>query len=232
MIEIMKYDKNPLTYLGSCAAECYGQNKPKRYKSIAEKCILSEHGRVTEFPTITMKISEHSAKAIRDLYTHIIGTTRLGSSTRYIDYSKCFNAYVPPKISDNEEALEKWKKHQDQTYEVMQELKEMGVPLEDYTALLPLAYEHTIVLKINLRALVHMFHIRSCTLAYHECRVIMNEIEEAIYKLEDEEWDWCCKNLFVPKCVHMLYCTEGNRSCGMRPTKEYVKELLNKNKED
>lgn len=227
MIKVIDVDYSPLSYLGHCAGICYGQRNPNRYKAIAESCILSEHDRVEEFPTITMEISEYSAKAIRDIYTHIIGTTRLGSSTRYIDYSKGFDFSIPPSVLADPNATKVWCEHMNAVDNVMSELKLMGIPVEDFTGLLPLAYHHTIVLKINLRALVHMFHVRSCTLAYHECRELMKEIKKTILDLDDVEWTWIANNLFVPKCKFRLYCTENkNRSCGLMPNREDVEALV------
>lgn len=101
----------------------------------------------------------------------------------------------------------------------MRDLKELEIPNEDLTNLLPLAYDTTMVLKINLRALIHMFHVRACTCAYWEYREFMKELKDLLGGL-DEEWKFIADNYFVPKCVAIGYCTEKTRHCGLRPLKE------------
>lgn len=107
--------------------------------------------------------------------------------------------------------------------ESMLKLKELGIPTEDYTNLLPLAYSSTIVLKINLRALIHMFNLRLCTCAYWEYREFMIELKKMLSELDDE-WKFLSDNYFVPKCIANGYCDEKTRSCKLMPLKSEVIE--------
>jgi thymidylate synthase (FAD) len=220
MIKILKYTDNPLSFMGKVAGECYGQDNPKRFKNIAKRCLEEGHGRVGEFADVTIKISGYSAKVIRELYTHIVGTSRLSSSTRYIDYSQSFDYITPKTINDNIKK-DVWDNTMKDIKNAIITLKELGVPTEDYTNLLPLAYEQSIVLKINIRALINMFHVRACTCAYWEYRNLMNELKDTLSNL-DEEWKFISDNYFVPKCIAMGYCTEKTRHCGIRPLKENI----------
>lgn len=217
MIKVLQYTGSPLSVMGGIAGECYGQDNPNRFKNIAKRCLEEGHGRVSEFADVTIKISGYSAKVIRELYTHIIGTSRLSSSTRYIDYSKSFN-YITPKTIDTSGKKEIWDNTMKDIRKAIMALKELGVPTEDYTNLLPLAYEQSIVLKINIRALIHMFHVRACTCAYWEYRNLMNELKHVLSNL-DEEWKFIADNYFVSKCIAFGYCEEKTRHCGIRPLK-------------
>ncbi|MGL5576755.1 MAG: FAD-dependent thymidylate synthase [Sarcina sp.] len=218
--------KQPLTVIGESAAYCYGmEDKPKRFVPIAKRCLEEGHGRVGEFANVEIELDGYSAKVIRELYTHIAGTSRLQASTRYIDYSKQFNYVIPFTVSSNPVTLEIWKETMNSIYIGMLALKDLDVPTEDYTNMLPLAYETKMVLKINLRALIHMFNMRACTCAYWEFRVLMNDIKKALSSY-GEEWNFISENYFVPKCIASGYCTEEKRHCGMRPKKSTIDAFL------
>lgn len=218
MIKIKQFTKNPLTTMGEMAGYCYDTTNPKAFKRIGMACMKEGHHRVTEFADVTMEISGYSAKVVRELYCHIIGTSRLQASTRYIDYSEQFRYITPPSIN-NKDKLEVWENCMYDIQQSILKLKELGVPTEDYTNLLPLAYSTKMVLKINVRALIHMFNMRSCTLAYHEFRELMKEMKRELENL-DEEWKWISDNFFVPKCVRDGFCIESKRHCGLRPLRE------------
>lgn len=218
MIKILDITKNPLTHMGMIAGICYGQDNPKRFRKIAERCLSEGHGRVSEFANVTIEIDGYSAKVIRELYTHIIGTNRVQSSTRYIDYSQQFEFITPKTVEKDKLALDVWNNTMVDISLAMERLKELGVPVEDFTNLLPLAYTTKMVLNINIRALIHMFHVRACTCAYWEYRDLMRELKD-ILSQQDDEWKYISDNYFVPKCIANGFCDEGTRHCGIRPLK-------------
>lgn len=218
-IRILNYTQNPLTTIGGIAGICYNQNNQKRFRNIAERCLAEGHGRISEFADITIEIDGYSAKMIRELYTHISGTSRVQASTRYIDYSNgMFDYIIPNTVMSNSKAEEVWHETMINICRSMNKLKELNIPVEDYTNLLPLAYSTKMVLKINLRALIHMFNVRACTCAYWEYRKFMKYLKNELIKLDDE-WNFLCKEYFVPKCIAMGYCNENKRNCGLMPLK-------------
>jgi len=223
MIEIKDYTtKTPLQMIGEFAGICWGANTKDSEKNIkrALDCIVSGHERVEEFPEVYVVLDGYSAKCIRELYTHIGGApTRLQASTRYIDYEKKGVPVVtPPSIANNELAKEAW----DETIEAikrgMKALKALGVPNEDVTNLLPLAYQTKMVWRVNLRTLVHFMNMRLCSRAYWEIRSLSNDLKKALSNYSDE-WKIICDNLFVPKCEVSGYCTE-TKCCGRKPQKQ------------
>ena len=149
-------------------------------------------------------------------YTHIIGTSKLQASTRYIDCSK-FDFYTPNSIKNNADADEVYNNIMDNIKETYTALIGLGIKKEDVANILPLGMSTKIVLRINVRALIHMFELRSCTRAYIEYRQLMNEMKKQLSSL-DQEWDTLCKNYFNPKCIKLGYCNE-RYSCGMMPKK-------------
>ena len=214
---------DPITCIGEEAGICWGANvedKEANYKRGVD-CIKCNHGRTMEFPQIYMVLSGWSAKCIREFYTHIGGApTRLQESTRYVDYSKKFDNVVPPSVQKSEEATKIWNGYMSNVGETISKLKECGVPTEDATNVLPLAYGTKVVVRTNLRNLVDMCHQRLCTRAYWEFRQLMKEI---LWKLENysDEWEDIIYNIkvFKPKCEIIGYCPE-RKGCGRKGKKE------------
>lgn len=210
---------NPISLVGEEAGICWGADttdEAKNYKRGVD-CIKSDHGRAMEFPQIYLVLDGWSAKVIREFYTHIGGApTRLQASTRYIDYSKGFDSVTPPSISGNEEAEETWNEFMATVAPTVEKLKELGVPNEDATNVLPLAYMTKVVVRTNLRNLIDMSHQRLCTRAYWEFRQLMKEI---FWQLENysDEWEDLIYDLkvFKPKCELLGYCPE-TRGCGKK----------------
>src|SRR5574344_982468 len=162
MIEIRKYDKNPITEIGQVAGICWGAditNQINNYKRGLE-CIENNDGRVMEFTDVQLIIDDYSARVIRELYTHIIGTSRLQSSTRYIDYSD-FNYFTPKSDEIKSEAKEVYDANMKNVKETYLALLGLRIKKEDIGGILPLNSTTKIVLKINLRALIHLFNMRT-----------------------------------------------------------------------
>ena len=216
--------KNPITLMGARAGVCWGANvsdDEKNYKRGLD-CIKSGHGRVMEFVNVEMIIDGYSAKVLREYYTHIGGSpTRLQASTRYINYSKGdgFN-YTTPKSIDTNGCWLVWSELMNTINDTVKLLIDEGVPVEDATMALPLAYSSKMVDKRNLRNLVDMSRQRMCSRAYWEYRELFNDICNALREYSDE-WKWSVDNLFHAKCDEVGYCTE-TKSCGRRHKKEEI----------
>lgn len=214
--------KDPLQLIGTTSAVCYNADISNKEKNIkrALDCIHSGHGRVLEWPNVEVIVEGFSAKMMREAMRHIVGTSVLQASTRYIDYEKGFDVITPPAIANNNEAMEVWCKAISDIKMAMGALKALGVPKEDYTNLLPLAYQSKMIWKVNLRTLVNFMNMRLCSRAYWEIREFSNMLKKALMEYSPE-WEIICKELFVPKCDAVGYCTEA-KCCGRRKTKSEV----------
>lgn len=232
MITISEYTtKTPMRMIGEFAGFCWGANTKDNEKNVkrAIDCIMSEHGRTEEFPDLYLIVDGTSAKCLRELYTHIGGSpTRLQASTRYIDYEKKgVPVITPPSIANKELAKEAWDETIESIKKGMNKLKAFGVPNEDVTNLLPLAYQSKMVWKVNLRTLINFMHKRLCARAYWEIRQLSNELKEVISDYSDE-WKQLADWLFVPYCERykfmnpdFCFCTES-KCCGRHPN---IKDL-------
>jgi thymidylate synthase (FAD) len=192
--------------MGEVASSCWNSTPSPQ---IGIDCIESGHGRVLEYADVTIEISGYSARCIREIYTHIAGTSRLQSSTRYINYGE-FNYIIPDSIKNNREALSKYNylmANISQSYKILQDL---NIPKEDIANILPLGMESKMVLKINARAILHMAELRLCNRAYWEFRNFMKELLNTLSKLNNE---WAkIVSYAKPKCKVYGYCNEKN-SC-------------------
>lgn len=211
--------KNPLETIGERAGICWGgdvSDKNKNYKRAID-CILSGHGRVLEYVSIEFVVDEISARAVRELYTHIGGSpTRLQASTRYITYDN-FNYYTP---TENPELKELYEEAMLTISKYHSKLLEAGMSKEDAANLLPLGMTTTVVLKTNLRMIENLMNQRLCTRAYKEMRQFALLLAEELSNV-DSQWKSIVNNMFVPKCKKVGYCIE-NKCCGLSAKKETV----------
>ncbi len=221
MIQIFdSTDKYPLQKIGKMAGVCWNSPIDDIEKNIkrAKECIKSGHGRVLEYVDIELCISEYSARAIREYYTHIGGgPTRLQESTRYVN-CETFKYFVPPTVKASPDSQAAYEECINFIKSKYAELIEKGVSKEDAANVLPLGMYTKIVDKRNLRNMIALMNQRLCSRAYSEIRTMANEIKSSLASYSDE-WKWICENLFVPKCDVSGFCTES-KCCGRRPKKE------------
>ena len=212
---------NPLQLMGEEAGICWNAKTTNEAKNIerAKDCIISGHGRVMEYPQVYMTLDGYSARVIREFYTHVGGlSTRLQSSTRYIDYESGFTFVTPPSIENKEYLRSVYIATMETICKQMKYLEDEGVPREDCAMLLPLGMTTTVVVRMNLRTLVDMSRQRLCSRAYWEFRTLFKDISKALGDYS-EEWKWIVGSCFMPKCEAAGFCTEKN-SCGRKVAKK------------
>ncbi|MCR5254191.1 MAG: FAD-dependent thymidylate synthase [Treponema sp.] len=226
-------EKDPLSHIGENAGVCWNSDITDVEKNIkrGKSCIQSGHLRTAEYPTVEMIIEGYSARCIRELYTHIIGVTRLQDSTRYINFED-FAYYNPGTTEEQKEQIAKTMGDISENYG---KLLDLGMKKEDCANILPLGMHTKIVWKINLRGLIHFMNMRLCNRALKEIRTLAGEIKIKLSAYSDE-WKWICDNYFVPTCKSIGYCTE-EKCCGLMPKgldglkekiiEDYKKELEN-----
>jgi len=211
MIKVISFTKEPLTLMGEVASICWN-SKPS--KTIAKKCMESHHDRVLEFTDVILEIDQYSARMIRELYTHLIGVSRLQESTRYVEYGE-FEFYTPDSVLQDPKALEVYNRVMKFISLNYKLLHEQGIPKEDIANILPLGMFTKIAFKINLRAILHMFELRTCTRTYKEYRNFMEELRTVLSSLDDD-WKFIIDNYAKTKCDISGFCSE-TKSCGRHP---------------
>ena len=206
--------QNPISLIGEMAGICYGSDTSdpdKNYKRGMD-CLISQHGRTWEYPTVYMTLDGYSARVIREFYTHIGGqSTRLQASTRYIDYGN-FKYFTPPSIEADKVAKDAYESCMYHISEAAKDLEAWGIPKEDIANLYPLGMQTKVVVRMNLRTLIDMSHQRMCNRAYHEFRALFSDISTELKKYSSE-WETVVTKMFMPKCKYLRHCPEKN-SCG------------------
>lgn len=183
-----------------------------------------------EYVDLELVISDMSARAMRELYTHIAGVSRLQSSTRYVSEEDGFGFYTPPKIANNDEANEIYTDTMAKIQEGYNKELELGITKEDAANLLPLGMDSKMVWKINLRSLVNFMNRRLCNRAYIEIRDFAKELKNLLAS-QNEEWKWIADSLFVPMCEiykymnpALVFCPEA-QCCGKHKKLTDIKEI-------
>ena len=216
MITILekRTEKDPLCHIGENAGICWNADISNEYNNIirGKSCMKNGHMRCAEYPTVEMILDEYSARCVREMYTHIIGVTRLQESTRYVNCAN-FEYYTPNGIT--EEQKEIYDEIMEEIMKSYQTLLDLGMSKENCANILPLGMNTKVVWKINLRALIHFMNMRLCNRAYKEIRELCNEIKNNLSSYSDE-WKWICENFFVPNCQVIGYCIE-DKCCGKMP---------------
>jgi thymidylate synthase (FAD) len=207
LIRVLDYTEKPLTLMGEVASTCWNSTPTPQ---IGIDCIESNHRRILEYADVTLEIDGYSTRVIRELYTHIIGVSRVQQSTRYINCSD-FKYYTPESIKKDDKILAKYKFLMKEIANSYDWFIKMGIKKEDVANILPLGMNSKIVLKMNARALLHMSENRECVRAYKEFRALMQEIKDTLSALNDE-WKTVV-NYMKPSCEVLGYCREKN-SCG------------------
>lgn len=213
MIRVLNYTQKPLTLMGEVASICWNSTPSPQ---IGIDCIESNHGRILEYADVVIEIDGYSSRMIRELYTHIIGVSRVQQSTRYINCAD-FDYYIPESIQKNDKILFKYKSLMKEIADSYDWFIKMGIKKEDVANILPLGMHSKIVLKINARALLHMSENRECLRAYKEFREFMDELKHVLTGL-NAEWN-VIVNYMKPSCETLGYCREKH-SCGRFPRKE------------
>ena len=224
-IEIIRITEHPLQLIGKCTGVCWNApvDNTEKNRNRAISCIKAGHGRVLEIPDYIVTIDGYSARAMREIYTHLAGgPTRLQSSTRYVDESG-FTYYTPDKCASVPEYANTMAAISDG----YRKLIEAGVPREDAANILPLGMESKMVWKGNLRMLVNFMNRRLCNRALKEVRGFASEFKRLLASVDDE-WAWIAENLFVPSCEQyrflnpeLRFCVEEH-CCGRAPKIEQL----------
>lgn len=93
--------------------------------------------------------------------------------------------------------------------------------VEDSNLVLPRATMSKMTVGLTPEALIRFSWKRLCTRAQpfiHEVAIGM--------KQEVEKYNPQFAKQLVPHCVHLCWCPEGKRSCGLAPTKSQLKEII------
>ena len=200
-------------------------------RGTAEQCMRHEIG--VSFPFEDMDnytFDEYSEKVIDVSPDQIVKNM---GSFRYIDKSG-FTYTTPKEVANNLYANETYTDVMAHIEKARKEIKGIleknGIDEkranECANFVLPRATESTLTIGFTPEALLQFMHKRLCNRAQPEIQILAKLIKKSVEEINPE----FAKEL-VPHCQHLMWCPEGKKmSCGAYPTKDEVKEIIERNR--
>lgn len=211
---------------GLVATVCY--NTPEKYaEKVGLSCLKDGHtsgsrGDFFKFEIICPRFS------MDQLARHEQGVFKNIQSQRYVDMDDNFSIYVPPQVMVDELLRKEYEKYEQACKAIYNKnrylMNEKGITGEQANDLmrtmLPIGVQSKGRFGFDIEALIHFMHKRLCKRADAPIRRVAQLMRDEVLKVEPRY-----KDLLVPQCVAMMYCPE-RKGCGMYPSKEEVKKLI------
>jgi len=93
--------------------------------------------------------------------------------------------------------------------------------VQDANFVLPRATETEFVIGFTPEAFIHFEHKRLCSRAQEFIRELAIKMKNEVAKYNER-----FAREATPQCMHLLWCPEGKRSCGMMPTKAEARMFI------
>lgn len=217
---------------GRFATKCY--DTPVKFANkVGKFCLKSGHFSGSRTRYIEIDVSNVPRALVDQIIRKEQGFVKNVESGRYIDFSD-FEYYTPPLIANIPEAKEIYDNHMLSTRETYSKLVEIlnknGITgeraFEAARGVSPMNYRTGMVIGMTIEALIELCHKRLCTRTQEHSRHLIKMIRDAVVEIVPELAPYT-----VVQCEHLLWCPEGNKCCGLYPTKEEVekayKEIAN-----
>lgn len=239
---------------GEFACVCYDTD-PKYADRVGDACQRSGHMSGSRCEYIKFKISGIDRGTAEQILRHEIGVdpdiscidsyadlsmkntdvspdqiVKNMASFRYIDKTG-FDYAVPKSIEMTPDASKLY-------YEIMtlidkyrslikEALMETGIfesrAAQDANMVLPRATTTSLVIGFTPEALIHFCHKRLCSRAQEFIHEVAHQIKFEVMKYNQRFSDE-----LVPHCEYLLWCPEGEKGCGRKPTRAELSEQLSK----
>lgn len=238
---------------GEFACECY--DTPKKYaEKVGKSCEKSGHMSGSRCEYIKFEI-EADRGTLEQMMRSEIGTrydnqdkyaymdmieaiprvspdeiVKNMASFRYIDKND-FTYAIPKNIQENKDALSLYTglmSYIDTSRKLIKDCLirnnvDLHKAVEDANFVLPRATNTKLTIGFTPEALIRFEQKRLCSRAQDEIREIAIEIKKQVNEINPDFG----KEL-MPHCQYLLWCPEGEKSCGAYPTREELKKTINK----
>jgi len=240
--------KNIFKEWGSFACECYAT--PQKFaEKVGNSCFESGHysGSRTEY--IKFKIEGIDRGISEQIMRHEIGVRQFPiseytydenpnniiknlKSFRYVDMND-FDYTTPITIDKIPEAKEEYDRINNEINKSRIKIKDILInnkvkekqAIEDSNYILPRATNTTLTIGFTIEALIHYMHKRLCVRAQDLHRKVAIMMKEEVIKVLPQ-----LEDRLVPQCEYLLWCPEGDMSCGIKPTRDELMDELFKMK--
>ena len=227
-VELISMPDNMLKTIYTACKTCYSAKLPyenylnapdeEKMLELIKRVIGSGHYSTIEHIQLTFAVQNVSRACTHQLVRHR-HMSFSQKSQRYVKERGEFDYIMPKTIEKNPKLKEKFEEFILNTSNLYQEFIEAGIPAEDARFVMPNAAASSLVTSLNLREMIHLAHLRLCTRAQYEIRIMVKKMCEELIK--EEPW---LKKYLVPKCESLGYCDE-DKSCGRKKVKaEFLRE--------
>lgn len=209
------------------ASVCY-DSTIKSPDAIGKHCMKSGHFSGSRGTYFIFKITDCPRYVIDQMVRHEAGVFKNVQSFRYVNKDS-FGYEIPAEIKNNEELLNKYKKHMEDTVALYDEIQNYIVDSgkskeranEQARYVLPMATYSAVCIGFTIEALIHYMNVRLCTRTEDVHRQLAIKMRDAIIEIMPELSEY-----LVPQCDRLLYCPEARGGCGKYPSRDEVKELI------
>lgn len=224
--------KELFLHWGNFAKVCY-DTKTNYPEKIGKHCMKSGHFSGSRTRYFEFLVTDVPRFTIDQCIRGEVGVVKNVQSFRYV--GKGMFAYeVPVEITDNEELLNKYNKHMEETAALYEEIQSYVLEKtgskeranEQARHVLPISTHSSFVVGFTLEALIHFCNTRLCVRTEDVHRKMAMMIRDEVLKVLPELSDKLVRN-----CQHLLWCPEM-KGCGAYPTKDELKDKLNKIKKE
>ena len=215
-IKLISHTPDPQRMVAMSARLCYSpvgaedlveNMSTAQVENLLNKIVEMEHLSTLEHVSFTFAVEGVSRVLTHQLVRHRIASYSQ-QSQRYVSEHE-FEYIMPPSISANPLAKEKFEQLMSNIRSTYDQLVELGINKEDARYCLANATETKIVVTMNARTLLHFFQLRCCVRAQWEIRNLADAMLIEVKKV--------APLLFKkagPTCVTSNYCGEGSMTCG------------------
>lgn len=185
-----------------------------RKKEVKQMYFIAEaHQTLLEFIMIGVVFHDVSRNAMDDLFRHRHASVNM-QSTRNLSVPLEGNI-LSGYYSEFMELKDNW----------INEITKEPVKEQDrdkINGLIPLGVSTQGIMFMNLRELIHVYGLRSCSRARQEIQILLAQLKE---QLKGQGFKYV--DLLQPRCEHIGYCPEMDKDCcGRHITKYEASELL------
>lgn len=214
---------------GEIASICYATN-PKYAQKVGESVLQTGHFSGSRGDYFKFKFTNVPRALVDQSVRHDVGTFKNVQSQRYVNQAE-FDMYYPNEIINSPELTAIWQKHQRDTQEAYKATVQILNEKYGYTGekaseiargLLPMNVESVFIQGFTLEALMNYMNKRLCTCAQEHIRHVAKLMRDEVVKVAP-----IYEPYLVPICERQLWCPEDKkRSCGRRPVKSELEELI------
>lgn len=209
------------------ASVCY-DSTVKSPDAIGKHCMKSGHFSGSRGVYFIFKITDCPRYVIDQMVRHEVGIFKNVQSFRYVNKDS-FGYEIPAEIKNNEELLNKYKKHMEDTVALYDEIQNYIIDSgkskeranEQARYVLPMATHSAVCIGFTIEALIHYMNMRLCTRTEDVHRQLAIKMRDAVLEVMP-----MLSEYLVPQCDRLLYCPEARGGCGKYPNREVLEGLV------